>query len=189
MDDDATVSALFKERRFVEAVGPARRMCEENPDDTDAWRAYCVALKHSHDWPACLDGCRRAMALAPDDCDGPRWNAGIAATAVGDWPTARVSWRGYGIEVPHGDGPIEMKLGLCSLRVGFDAEVETVFAQRIDPCRARIESVPLPECGRRYGDVILHDGEARGRRVVGSREVTVFDELVRLDARHTRPGA
>lgn len=74
-----------------------------------------------------------------------------------------------------------MRLGMCSLRVGEDGAEETVFAQRIDPCRARIESVPLPECGRRYGDVILHDGEPRGRRLVGSHEVAVFDELVRLE--------
>ncbi len=176
-----TVSALFEERRFVEAIGPARRACEANPDNADAWRAYCVALKHAHDWRACLDACQRAIALAPDDCEGPRWNAGIAATALGDWPTARASWRGNGIELPDGDGPIAMRLGMCSLRVGEDGAEETVFAQRIDPCRARIESVPLPECGRRYGDVILHDGEPRGRRLVGSHEVAVFDELVRLE--------
>lgn len=176
------VSALFEERRFVDAVEPARRACEANPDSADAWRAYGVALKHAHDWRTCLEACQRAMALAPDDCEGPRWNAGIAATALGDWSTARASWSGHGAGVPDGDGPIEMKLGLCSLRVGLDAEPETVFAQRIDPCRARIEfSVPLPESGRRYRDVILHDGEARGRRVVGGREVPVFDELVRFE--------
>lgn len=130
-----------------------------------------------------------AIQLAPDDCEGPRWNAGIAATALGDWPTARASWRGQGLPIPDGEGPIDMQLGLCSLRVAGDDAVETVFAQRIDPCRARIESVPLPESGRRYGDVILHDGEARGRRVVGSRNITCSTSSSGSNARDTRPGA
>jgi hypothetical protein len=52
-----------------------------------------------------------------------------------------------------------------------------VWTKRIDPCRARIRSIPLPESGRRYDDLLLHDGEARGERRLGSQNVPVFDEL------------
>lgn len=56
-----------------------------------------------------------------------------------------------------------------------------MWCHRIDPARARIESIPTPESGRRYQDLVLHDGEPRGKRRLGEREVSVFDELALLD--------
>ena len=41
--------------------------------------------------------------------------------------------------------------------------------------------LPLPGSGRRHGDVVLHDGEPRGRRALGAGSVPVFDELVVLE--------
>lgn len=52
--------------------------------------------------------------------------------------------------------------------------------RRIDPVRARLLNVPLPESGHRFGDIVLHDGAATGHRFDGDREVPVFNELVRL---------
>lgn len=48
------------------------------------------------------------------------------------------------------------------------------------PAWARILSVPLPESERRFGDVVLHDGEPRGTRAFGDTQITVFDELLLL---------
>jgi hypothetical protein len=52
---------------------------------------------------------------------------------------------------------------------------------RIDPARARIESIPTPESGRRYKDLLLHDGEPRGKRAYGEQLLSVFDELAVLE--------
>jgi hypothetical protein len=63
----------------------------------------------------------------------------------------------------------------------LDRAPEVVWCDRIDPCRARIASVPLPASGRRHGDLVLHDGEPRGTRPLGDQTVSVFDELELLE--------
>ena len=52
-----------------------------------------------------------------------------------------------------------------------------VWCRRIDPARGLIESVPLPGSGRRFGEIVLHDGVPHGERVVAGRTYSVFDEL------------
>lgn len=183
MDGEAAhdkAGALIDERRFREAIAPAAEACRLCPDWADAWCNYAVALKHEQQWEACLKACDRALALDAENRGGLHWNAGIAATALGDWSRARAAWTAYGIELPPGDGPLEMKLGMAGVRVALDGTPEVVFGIRIDPCRARLVSVPLPASKHRYGDIVLHDGEARGKRRVGEREITVFDELLLL---------
>ncbi|MCC5475946.1 hypothetical protein [Streptomyces barringtoniae] len=36
--------------------------------------------------------------------------------------------------------------------------------------------------GRRFGEIVVHDGEPKGRRVVDGREYPVFDELLLFEA-------
>ena len=57
---------------------------------------------------------------------------------------------------------------------------ETVWMRRIDPARARLLNVPLPESGHRFGDIFLLDGASSGTRWDGERQVPVFNELHRL---------
>jgi hypothetical protein len=75
-----------------------------------------------------------------------------------------------------------MAIGPAGVRICPDDEPEVVFCQRIDPCRARIVSVPLPESRHRFGDIVLHDGEPRGKRRLGEASITVFDELKLLES-------
>lgn len=178
----AQASVLIDERRFREAVELAGAACRLRPDWADAWWSYGVALKHAQRWPDCLEACDRAIALDPEHSEGPRWNAGIAATALGDWGRARAAWVACGIPVPPGDGPLEMAIGRAGVRICVDAAPEVVICRRIDPCRARIASVPLPESGHRFGDVVLHDGEPRGKRRLGEASISVFDELRLLES-------
>jgi hypothetical protein len=114
--------------------------------------------------------------LDPDD-QAAWWNLGIAATALGHWPEARQAWTAFGIELPAGDGPIEMKLGLTPIRLNPDSNGEVVWCQRIDPARAIIKNVPLPASSHCFGDLLLHDGEPKGYRVFRGQDVPVFDEL------------
>jgi len=44
-----------------------------------------------------------------------------------------------------------------------------------------LESIPLPESGHCHGDLVLHDGEPTGYRMLGEREITVFDALELLE--------
>lgn len=138
-----------------------------------------LLFKRQHNWLESLQHNEKAVELDPTD-QAAWWNLGIAATALGRWNRARVAWRACGIDVPEGDGPIEMKLGPVPVRLNASSNAEVVWCKRIDPARAIIWNVPLPESGHRAGDLLLHDGAQTGTRVHGGIEVPVFDELVLL---------
>jgi hypothetical protein len=171
------------ERRFVDAIEPAERAARLEPAWSVPWFNLSVAYKHARRWRDCIAASAPAAELAPDDdLSGPYWNMGIAATALEDWPVARRAWTAAGVRIPPGDGPVQMDIGATPIRVGETPEV--VWTDRIDPCRAVITSVPLPECDRRCGDLVLHDGEPRGQRMLGKQSISVFDELDVLKRSH-----
>jgi len=149
------------------------------PDYESAWFNVGLVLKRRRDWEGCRDANLRAAELDPRKEQPAWWNLGIAATALRDWPTARRAWKGYGVDIPDGDGPIEVKLGMTPVRIGLADAVEVVWCRRIDPARAIIGSIPLPESGHRYHDVVLHDGAPNGRREVNGHVYSVFDEIER----------
>jgi hypothetical protein len=177
-----TAGTLIEERRFVEAIAHAEAATRLCPEWADPWWNLTVGYKHALEWEKALAACERAITLNPADAAGPHWNAGIAATALGLWPRARAAWATMGFELPPGEGPIDMGLGPTPVRVAPGGAPEVVWCDRLDPCRARIQSVPLPASGRRYHDLLLHDGEERGKRRLGARTVPVFDELAVLEA-------
>jgi hypothetical protein len=144
-----------------------------------AWFNLGLAYKLKRDWPNSVRCNRRAAELNPSSKEA-HWNLGVAATAMRDWATARAAWRGIGLDPPQGDGPPEFSgLGITPIRL--EPSGETVWGDRVDPCRARIESVPLPESGHHWGDIVLHDVVPNGEREVGGKTWSVFDELIRMD--------
>lgn len=143
---------------------------------------YMLGLAHKYlrEWPASLRHNLRAIELDDAPNEGARWNAGIAATALGDWAEARRQWTACGIAVPEGDGPIDGDFGVAVVRLHPWSGGETLWMRRIDPVRARLLNVPLPESGHCFGDIVLHDGAATGTRRSGERDVPVFNALERL---------
>jgi hypothetical protein len=144
-----------------------------------AW-TFDLALAHKlrRDWPAAREAGRRAAELAGTDRGEPAWwNLGIAATALHDWPLARECWARYGVEVAPGDGPPDGDLGQTPVRIRTAEGAEVVWCRRLDPARARVLSVPVAGSGRRWGEVVLHDGVPNGSRVVDGDEWPVFDEI------------
>lgn len=156
-----------------------RRAVEESP----RWSVphYNVGLlcKYQGRWRESLAFNRTAAALAPDD-QGAWWNLGIAATALADWAEARRAWAGCGLEAPAGDGPPTFALGIIPVRLDPRGAAEVVWADRLDPARARIVSVPLPSSAHNHGDVLLTDGAADGYRVVDGKQYPVFNALALL---------
>ncbi|MEG2805809.1 hypothetical protein [Stenotrophomonas sp.] len=140
-----------------------------------------LAHKYLRDWPASLQHNLQAQALQTERDEGAAWNAGIAATALGDWAEARRQWAQCGIRIAEGDGPVEQDFGMISVRLNPWAEGETVFARRIDVVRARLMNVPLPESGHRLFDVVLHDGAKTGERALDDGVVPVFNALQILE--------
>lgn len=140
-----------------------------------------LAHKYLRDWPASLQANLRAQALQADLDEGAAWNAGIAATALGNWAEARRQWTWCGIRLPEGDGPVDHDFGMISVRLNPWADGETVFARRIDVVRARLMNVPLPESGHRLFDIVLHDGAKTGERALDDGTVPVFNALQILE--------
>lgn len=170
------------------------------PDTFVVWFEAGLLSKALGDWPEAVRRNERALSLFTSaDADGfdgvnpAAWNLGIAATAVGDWPTARRAWQAYGITgIDPGSDPIDVDFGMAPIRLNPDrpslthqrpldlGATEVVWCWRRSPAHAVVASVPLPESGHRFRDVVLHDGEPKGSRRLGDREASVFDELALL---------
>jgi tetratricopeptide (TPR) repeat protein len=147
-------------------------------DPTWAAPVYNLGLlfKYQSRWLESLEFNQRAAALDGQH-EGAWWNLGIAATALGNWSEARRAWAQCGMAVPPGDGPPDFNFGSTPVRLDPDGDGEVVWAHRIDPARAEILSVPLPESPHNTGAIVLTDGAPDGYRRVGEREYPVFNVL------------
>lgn len=151
-------------------------------DPGNAAILYNVGLIHKYRraWSESVEFNRRALQIQPND-EATRWNLAIAATALGDWATARQVWTACGYKLDDGDGPIESDFGATPVRLNPDGEAEVVWSRRLDPVRARIGNIPLAPSGFFFGDVVLHDGAAQGYRLLDGEERPVFNVFERLE--------
>jgi hypothetical protein len=181
------------------AVDLADELLALTPDSAFSWFHAGMLSKALGRWEESAVRNARAVELfTPEDAeafDGENpaaWNLGIAATALGDWSKARGAWRAYGIDVGDGNGPIDENFGTCPIRINPEPAIphqivpilgatEVVWCWRRSPAHGVIASVPLPESGHRFRDVVLHDGQPRGSRMLNGQERPVFDELARLE--------
>lgn len=172
--------AAVDDGELADAARDFAALLEQVPDNP--YYHYMQGLVHKYllDWPVSLRHNRQAITLSDEFSQAQHWNAAIAATALGDWKTVRELWAACAISLPEGEGPIDGDFGIAVVRLNPWQGGETVFVRRIDPVRARLLNVPLPESGHRFGDIVLHDGAATGSRFDGEREVHVFNQLGRL---------
>lgn len=157
-------------------------LLQRHPDDRYYHYMRGLAHKYMLDWPTSLRHNLSAIESAEEFGESEHWNAAIAATALGDWDRARALWTACGIRIPDGSGPIVDNFGVAVVRLNPWHSGETVWMRRIDPVRARLLNVPLPESGHRFGDIVLHDGAQTGTRWDGERKVSVFNALERLES-------
>ena len=167
---------------LVEARAHFDALLAVAPNAPDYHYMQGLVCKYLRDWPTSLHHNLRSIALRAETDEASRWNAAIAATAIGDWAEARRQWADCGIDLPDTDGPIDASFGVASIRLNAWGGGETLFGQRIDPVRARLINVPLPDSGYRYGDVVLHDGAATGQRRFHQSIVPVFNAMQRMQA-------
>lgn len=183
------------------AAALASELLELTPKSYYSWFQAGLLSKALANWPESLDRNTRALDLFTkedaEEFDGANpaaWNLGIASTALGDWSTARSAWVAYGLDrFRAGAGPIDVDCGMAPVRLNPDqpslphqvlfsaGNTEVVWCWRRSPAHAIIASVPLPESGHRFRDTVLHDGEPKGTRWLNGQEVSVFDELGRLE--------
>jgi len=180
--DFETARTALGEGRLDDAEAGFRAEIEAGRATPATWFNLGLVCKFRHDWAGARDANLRCLELRPGQHEAT-WNLGVAATALREWSTARDCWRGLEIDVGEGDGEPMTDLGPAPIRLnaGPDGEGEVVWGTRIDPCRSRLESIPLPESGHRWHDVVLHDVVPRGERMFDGHKRAVFDELERMD--------
>ncbi len=181
----ARAYAAYDNGDLIEARARFDSLLAVAPNAPDYHYMQGLVCKYLRDWPMSLRHNLRSLALRTDADEASRWNAAIAATALGDWSEARRQWTDCGIRMPDGDGDgdgaFDGNFGVASLRLNAWDRGETLFGRRIDPVRARLINVPLPDSGYRYGDIVLHDGAATGQRRFHQSMVPVFNVLERLE--------
>ncbi|NNN36521.1 tetratricopeptide repeat protein [Streptomyces sp. S3(2020)] len=154
---------------------------DERPS-AEWWYDAALAHKFLRNWQKAYELGREAAARAPRGQGEPAfWNLGIAATIQREWATARDAWAGFGIELPDGEGEIEARIGNACVRLDTGGQQEVVWIERLCPTRGRVVNVPVTG-GRRYGEIVVHDGVPNGERVVNGTTYPVFDELLRFEA-------
>lgn len=147
-----------------------------DPEKSESYYNIGLIYKYRGEWELSLKYNKLANDLCPED-EAARWNLAIAATALRNWGIARAAWIQNGIRLDGDSGPIEMNFGITPVRLNPDDAGEVVWATRIDPVRARIDSIPFIESGFRHGDIVLHDGAAVGQRQIDDRDYPVFNVL------------
>ncbi|MGH3310238.1 MAG: tetratricopeptide repeat protein [Streptomyces sp.] len=177
---------LIGDGRYEDAGALLTRAADLEPWLSESWFNLALLYKFRHDWEQARTAGLRAVALLDRQNGAPDWwNVGIAATALQDWPLARRAWQAYGLRVPGQTQPpaavgepTGMQLGSAAVRLSPEGEAEVVWGRRIDPARVEIQSIPLPSSGRRWGEVVLHDGVPHGERTTSAGpSYPVFDEI------------
>lgn len=142
-----------------------------------------LILKWKSDWRRATAAFARAFELVGDHDARVTvaWNLGIVASAVRDWDLALRAWKALDMPVTvAADGSPALPIGSTPIRIGpRERGGEVVWADRFDPVRARIESIPSPESGYCYGDVLLHDAAPLGK--YKDTDLSVFPALARLE--------
>jgi hypothetical protein len=140
-----------------------------------------LVYKNQRNWKKSVTYNRRATTLDPKN-DAAWWNLGIAATALGRWNLAREAWRGFGVTVPDGEGPIDLPCGFGPIRLNPGGDGEVVWGFRLDPARVAIASIPFPESRFRWRDVVLNDGAPVGYRKYQGKDLPVLNVIQLLQA-------
>lgn len=153
-------------------------------DEQDAQTHYDLALLYKNsepsNWPKAQQHNARALEIKPDD-EAAWWNLGIAATANQDWATAAQAWAKFD-QTFSAEQLAALRTGSerVAIRIRIGKQQEVIWGERLDPARARINGVPLPDLEIGHGDILLLDGVPRGARELDGVSYPVYEVLERI---------
>ncbi len=141
------------------------------PDEVEPYLRLVRIYKARCEWKSVLHYAKRAVSL---DAGQHKvwWDLGLAASALSKERIARSVWQKFA-------APFRWKKRIA-LQISLNGAFEIVLAQAIDPTKAILCSIPHPESGMRYRDIVLFDREIVGYSLQGRRRVPVFPVLDRI---------
>jgi tetratricopeptide (TPR) repeat protein len=136
------------------------------------WVAPYLALgriyKERREWKPAFHYFKKTVALKPQLREA-WWSLAIAATALKKDRVARSIWAKFGMQdMPHtGEG----------LQLAYRGTFEILWMRAQDPAKAHILSIPHPDSGFRFRDIVLYERKPVGHHVVGNERIPVYAEL------------
>lgn len=164
MDAAAAYETAGDAYNAVKLLKKAVRLASDKPE------AY-VRLGHIYkcrqEWKPALHYNKKAIALDPSNREA-WWNVGLSAAALKMWRTAQNVWNKFDA-APIPGVPV-------SVRCSYAGQFELLWVIPLDPVRAIVKSIPHPAADRRYGDIILFDGQIIGYNIAERRKIPVYEE-------------
>ncbi len=165
------------------AVKVLKKLIKLVPDWSPPYQRLSAIYKYQNDWKAAFYYGQRAIETDPGEKSAWR-NFAIAATALKKWQIARTAWNKVGFQFKEVKKAPNFEMGVIPVRLKYDHFSEIIWATRIDPARALIQSIPDPASDRNYGDVILIDYKHIAYRIIEGKRLPVYDELQILKRSH-----
>lgn len=138
--------------------------------------------KGRHEWKPAYHFAKRSLAIDPAD-SGIWWDLGIAATALKKWRIARNVWAKFDLPAAAPKAANE----IFSLALPYGKYIEMIWVRPICPARAEVISIPRPDAGRYYRDVVLYDRrQLQGHNIAGNRKLPVYEYLGHWKHSHYR---
>ncbi|RMF00477.1 MAG: hypothetical protein D6772_06305, partial [Bacteroidetes bacterium] len=138
----------------------------------DHWVAPYLELgriyQERREWKPAFHYYKKTVMLEPNLREA-WWSLAIAATALKKERVARSIWNKFGIrEMPQtGEG----------LQLAYNNTFEILWMKAQDPAKGHILSIPHPDSGFRFRDVVLYERKPIGYHVVNQQRIPVYAEL------------
>ncbi len=145
-----------------------KQLIKHAPEWPDPYLALAKLYHERQEWKPSFYYFKKAVSFFPDRREA-WWSLGIAATALKKWSVARSVWSKFGIT----------KMGKApeGLRLAYNGIFEILWMQALDPARGQILSIPHPDSGYRFRDILLYERKPIGHHIVNQKRVVVYKEM------------
>lgn len=180
------IQSLFERALAYDQAGDAynavklyKKVVKLAPDWSVPYHFLSLFYKQRNEWKPSFHYSQKAIEYNPEDKTA--WQIlATAATALRRWRVARTAWNELGFDFRKADQELNLNLGLVPVCINPKSRPEIIWAKKIDPARAIIESIPQPSSGRRYHEEILFDNKPIAHRAFNGKRVPVYEELEKI---------
>lgn len=152
------------------AVKLYRKTIRVSPNFAPSYYQLCKIYKSRKEWKPTLHYGLKTLELTQQYNDKV-WNlVALAAVALNRHQVLRRA-------LPHVSPISKRNTSILPIRINTPYWQEVVWAKPIHPLKAQIVSIPHPDSGRKFGEIVLYDYKANGYRVVETTQYPIHDEL------------